>query len=56
MLLILFLPLTRTVLLAVVVFCAAACRAKFTDFLFIVAGIAVVANLVSILAFKIRLF
>eukprot|EP00882_Tetradesmus_deserticola_P003664 GHRQ01003877.1.p1 GENE.GHRQ01003877.1~~GHRQ01003877.1.p1 ORF type:complete len:159 (+),score=37.19 GHRQ01003877.1:107-583(+) len=31
-------------------------RAKFTDFLFIVAGIAVVGNLVSILAFKVRLF
>jgi hypothetical protein len=39
--------------------CAAAfvsCRAKFTDFLFIVAGVAVVANLVSILVFKVRFF
>lgn len=35
---------------------AGACRAKFTDFLFIVAGIAVVANLFSILVLKIRLF
>eukprot|EP00878_Enallax_costatus_P007529 GHUV01007885.1.p1 GENE.GHUV01007885.1~~GHUV01007885.1.p1 ORF type:complete len:100 (+),score=47.38 GHUV01007885.1:420-719(+) len=31
-------------------------RAKFTDFLFICAGVAVVANLVSILVFKVRLF
>lgn len=31
-------------------------RAKFTDFLFIVAGVAVVANLFSILVLKIRLF
>lgn len=31
-------------------------RAKFSDFLFIVAGVAVVANLVSIIGFKVRLF
>lgn len=31
-------------------------RIKFSDFLFICAGVAVVANLVSIIGFKVRLF
>jgi hypothetical protein len=31
-------------------------RAKISDFIFLVAGVAVIANLVSILAFRVRLF
>lgn len=31
-------------------------RASFSDFLFLVAGVAVIANLVSIIGFKVRLF